>query len=297
MFSHFFGIWWTKADFCLIQQASRPLTLLITSAKEANFLAVKRGARKKKAAAAASGGIKLSASGLTPSVAMWKWDNGEEEERAGASWCRWGRGGRGEWGGNGGRTVLHPSITLPAGFLFLSSPFACFLSPPLSPPRTPGAFLTSSHSPSALYLPRLPTHPPFRPAPLHQPPQDFMIPLNDRWDALDSTFSPLGVPPPVPPVPELCAGQRLEGGEVAPPSPILSWNVCVAGNRRDVTRWRTGSALVGWSRPLGDPTCLHSSVLTEWWTVRSVWNTQQWAALITFHYFYFPINNNIIIML
>lgn len=42
MFSHFLGNWCTKAGFCCIQQASCPLTPLITLAKEANFLAVKR---------------------------------------------------------------------------------------------------------------------------------------------------------------------------------------------------------------------------------------------------------------
>lgn len=42
MFSHFLGNWCTKAGFCCIQQASCPLTPLITLAKEAHFLAVKR---------------------------------------------------------------------------------------------------------------------------------------------------------------------------------------------------------------------------------------------------------------
>lgn len=145
---------------------------------------------------------------------------GRREEEGG-----WGRrtfayrSGWRQWEGRARDPVKLSVLHLPVTFISL-----CLFSPPALPP---GAFLTSSHSSSAT-VPSLAAHPPFRrPAPLHQPPQDFMIPLNDRWDALDSAFSPLGSPPRVASAPESWAGQRLEGGEVAPPAPGLSWNVCV----------------------------------------------------------------------
>lgn len=90
MFSHFLGNWGTKADFCCIQQASRPLTPLITSAKEAHFFHCEKMEGKK----GEGGGL-----GRDQAVCVWSHTIGcyvKVGQRGrgrvgGASWCRWGR--------------------------------------------------------------------------------------------------------------------------------------------------------------------------------------------------------------
>lgn len=88
MFSHFSGNWWTKAHFCCIQQASRPLTPLITLTKEAHFLAVKRERKKGE-----GDGV-----GRDQAVCVWSHTIG--------CYVKVGQGGRGgEGGSEGGRGV------------------------------------------------------------------------------------------------------------------------------------------------------------------------------------------------
>lgn len=121
-------------------------------------------------------------------------------------------------------------------------------------------------SPPPLYLPRLPSR---RPAPLHQPPQDFMILLNDRWDALDSAYSPLGSPVRVPSVVCGAATRRRPGRSSS--SGSLSWNVCVA--KTDET-WLNDEQSALW---MGGVSCseIHlfaqRRVLNKCLAVRTVW--------------------------
>lgn len=206
---------------------------------------------------------------------MWKWAKGEEGERAGGSWWWWGRGGEeGGWdwsrerepfvdqsGWKDVQDSCDPPSLCQLGFsssLLLSS--LCLFSPPppplRSPPLAPGAFLTSSHSPSTLYLPRLP-------APIRQPPQDFMIPLNDRWDALDSTFSPLGIPLRVP---RFRCRVRGSGSKEVRPSLQLQVSAEMFVSAPTCEMWhddKQTALWTRWSHLLGEPTCLHSSVSNE----------------------------------